>query len=507
MQDESKTKAQLIAELEQTHNRVAEIEQVEVALRESEERYRSLVESTDDAVYLLGRDMRYEFANRKYLSRLGLSLAELIGQEYGKLHPWDKGEELAKKVDQVIKSGKPMTYEYLSHRDGRYFLRTLSPVIGEKPGEIRVITITSKDITERKKAEEKIQEQYQFLEHILDSLTHPFCVLNVQNYSIIKANYAAGIGSGDMGEKCYALTHYREEPCDDPDHPCPLKEVKRTKKPVVMEHIHYDKDGDARTFEVHGFPLFDIDGNVIQMIEYNLDITERRKAEEDLKRSHDQLRGLAVHVEDLREAERVRIAREIHDDLGQALLALNTDISWVKKKLPADQVVLLEKMKAILASINDTIQSVRRISRDLRPAMLESLGLLSSIEWYVNDLKKRTGLTCKLAFRPETLELDEKLSVTLFRIVQEALTNVVRHANTTQADVKLEEMAGQITLVIQDNGKGITNTQIKAPGSLGLIGMRERVYPWGGEVHIEGHRGKGTTITVFIPGADKGGMA
>ena len=130
--------------------------QAEEALRDNEERYRSLVESTDDAVYLIGRDMRYEFANRKYLSRLGLSSAELIGQEYGRFHPSDTSEEFVKKIDQVFRSGKPMIYEHLSHRDNKYFLRTLSPVTGEKPGEIRAITVTSKDITERKQAEEAL---------------------------------------------------------------------------------------------------------------------------------------------------------------------------------------------------------------------------------------------------------------------------------------------------------------------------------------------------------------
>ncbi len=159
MNDQHRIKAQLNDELEQTRTRVAELERVEAALRKSEERYRSLVESTDDSVYLLGRDMRYEFANRKYLSRLGLSLAELIRQEYGKLHPSDASEEVAKKVDQVIKSGEPMVYEHLSHRDDRYFLRTLSPVIGEKPGKIRAITVTSKDITERKRTEEALKQR------------------------------------------------------------------------------------------------------------------------------------------------------------------------------------------------------------------------------------------------------------------------------------------------------------------------------------------------------------
>ena len=237
------------------------------------------------------------------------------------------------------------------------------------------------------------------------------------------------------------------------------------------------------------------------------DITQRKQALNDLKESHDRLRSLAARIEELREAERLRIARDIHDDLGQALLTLNADISWVKTKMPANQVELLEKVDAILASIKAMVESIRRISRDLRPSMLGRLGLSASIEWFMKDLQSRTGLDCTLSLPPDTLELDEKLAIALFRVIQETLANVVRHADATWAEVKLEEKGGQIMLVIRDNGKGITKAQIEASDSFGLIGMRERVFPWGGELHIEGHRGIGTTMTVIIPDMGKRGAA
>ena len=186
---------------------------------------------------------------------------------------------------------------------------------------------------------------------------------------------------------------------------------------------------------------------------------------------------------------------------------MNADISWVKKKLPADQVVLQEKVDAILSSIGSAVASVRRISRNLRPPMLESLGLVASIEWFVKDLESHTGIGFTLSVPPDTLRLDEKLAITLFRIIQEALANVVRHAGATWAEVKLEEKGGQIRLVIQDNGKGITKAQIEAPDSLGLMGMRERVYSWGGEVHVKGQLGKGTTVSVIIPDIEFKGAA
>jgi PAS domain S-box-containing protein len=229
------------------------------------------------------------------------------------------------------------------------------------------------------------------------------------------------------------------------------------------------------------------------------EITERKKAEEELKRSHKQLHDLSVHLQSIREEERGNIAREIHDELGQVLTALKMDVSWLEGKLSPDQTSLLEKTKSILKMIDATIQTVKKICTELRPAMLDHLGLTAAIEWQVKEFETRTGIKCTISLEPEEIILDRDLSTAVFRILQEMLTNVARHAKATKVDVSLEDRAGKVVLSVRDNGKGLTKEQIASSESFGLIGMKERAHHFRGEIKISSIRRKGTTITLSIP--------
>jgi len=227
--------------------------------------------------------------------------------------------------------------------------------------------------------------------------------------------------------------------------------------------------------------------------------TSHRRTEEELKNSHEQLRNLSIHLQSVREEERTRIAREIHDQLGQALTALKIDFSWLNNRLPKNQKSLLEKIESMSKLVDMTIQMVRRISSELRPGILDDLGLAAAIEWQAEEFQDRTGIKCEIALEPEDIILDQDCSTTIFRIFQEAITNVVRHANATEVKISLEKEAGKLMLEVKDNGKGITEEQISDPKSFGLIGIRERAHFWGGEVVISGVRDKGPTVTVSIP--------
>jgi signal transduction histidine kinase len=229
------------------------------------------------------------------------------------------------------------------------------------------------------------------------------------------------------------------------------------------------------------------------------DITERKKAEEQLRRSEEQLRNLADHLQSVREEERTTIAREVHDDLGQTLTALKMDISWLGKKLPKDQETLLEKTKAMRKLTDMTIKTVKRISTELRPGLLDDLGLVAAIEWQAEEFQNRTGIRCELAVDPEEIILDRDRSTAIFRIFQETLTNVARHAKATRVTASLKEKDDKLELRVRDNGSGITKEQISDSKSFGLMGIRERVHPWGGEMKISGRPGKGTTVVVSIP--------
>lgn len=224
------------------------------------------------------------------------------------------------------------------------------------------------------------------------------------------------------------------------------------------------------------------------------------KQVEGLRDSRQQLRALAAYLQSARENERSLIAREIHDELGSMLTGLKIDLSWLAGRLPVDQMPLLEKSRAMSKLVSSIIQSVRRISTDLRPAMLDDLGLVAAIEWQTQEFQRRTGICTRFT---STLlrngKLDRELDTAVFRILQETLTNVARHANATRVNITLKEKTGGIILTVRDNGKGITQRQIFHRTSLGILGMRERALLLGGEIIIVGLPGKGTTVAVDIP--------
>jgi len=234
------------------------------------------------------------------------------------------------------------------------------------------------------------------------------------------------------------------------------------------------------------------------------DITEHKKAEEEIKSSQLQLRNLTAHLQSIREEERTLIAREMHDELGQALTAMKMDLSWLDKRLPKDQRSLLEKTKSMSKLADATLQTVKRISTELRPGLLDDLGLPAAIEWQAEEFQTRTGIKCAITTDPEDIILDKDRSTAIFRIFQETLTNVARHAKATRIKVSLKEKAGKIELKVRDNGKGITEEQISNPKSFGLIGIKERAYYLDGKVVIKGLQDKGTTITIRIPLPKKG---
>ncbi len=225
------------------------------------------------------------------------------------------------------------------------------------------------------------------------------------------------------------------------------------------------------------------------------ELAKRRQAEEAL-------RNLARRLESIRERDGTRIARKVHDELGQMLTALKMDVAWLSKRLPEDDEKSLQKVRAMSESISTAIRSVQRISAELRPGVLDDLGLAAALEWQSQEFQERTDIACRLAVGLDdeaALGLDPDLTTALFRIVQESLTNIARHAQATAVQISLARRDNQLRLVIRDNGKGITPAQVSDPKSLGLIGMRERLHPWQGELIIEGYPGAGTTLTVTVP--------
>jgi PAS domain S-box-containing protein len=233
------------------------------------------------------------------------------------------------------------------------------------------------------------------------------------------------------------------------------------------------------------------------------DISERKRAEEQLRQANEQLRALTARNETIRERERTAVAREIHDVLAQELTCLKIDLVWVARKAaqPIDESgreLLLARTKDAIAQTDAAIVTVQRIATQLRPVILDSLGLPAAIEWQVEDFGRRSGLACHARSPHGDSRLSRECATAVFRILQESLTNIARHAGATQADVDFLETAECATLVVADNGRGITPAQIESAHSIGLAGMRERAQAFGGTVKIDGATGAGTTVRVRI---------
>ena len=227
-------------------------------------------------------------------------------------------------------------------------------------------------------------------------------------------------------------------------------------------------------------------------------VLERKRALDQSQTSQEQLRNLYHRLQEVREEERTRTAREVHDHLSQLLTTIKLELSLLDKKLTHSNPGIKESTQQLLDMSDDAIQSVQRIAMDLRPPILDDLGLSEAIEWQVKEFKGRTGIHCQFHNQMNGIELDLERSTTLFRIFQETLTNIVRHSQATKVGVRLYTSEKNISLQVEDNGCGITADQIQNLRSLGLLGMRERAMVWGGNIQISGAPKGGTTVTINI---------
>lgn len=228
-------------------------------------------------------------------------------------------------------------------------------------------------------------------------------------------------------------------------------------------------------------------------------IREKEKAEAELQRSYRQLRKLASHLQDIREEERAAVAREVHDELGQQLTAIKLDISWLMLKLPDEAVDVRKKMAEIEELASQSLKTVKRIVTELHPAILDKLGIIEAIKWQSREFENRTGIKIKLNLTEEEIQLGHKAALALFRIYQESLTNIARHAEAKNVSASLQKWNNELFLIITDDGKGFDISDVEKKQSLGLLGMRERTDMIGGKYEIASEISKGTKVLVVVP--------
>ena len=229
------------------------------------------------------------------------------------------------------------------------------------------------------------------------------------------------------------------------------------------------------------------------------EIVERNQVEKQLRISNEKLKGLFIRLHSVREEERSRIAREVHDNLGQMLTTLKLELSLLEDGFSPDQESLKEDVQSLLNLIDVTISTMRRIAGELRPASLDVFGLSVTLQWYAEEFQSRTGIRCELDLNADDSVLSKNGSTEIFRVFQEAMTNVTRHANATRVNISFKDENGHLALKIKDNGKGIAERQIADMKSIGLVGMRERAYILRGTLDISGSPGGGTTVVLTVP--------
>jgi PAS domain S-box-containing protein len=266
-----------------------------------------------------------------------------------------------------------------------------------------------------------------------------------------------------------------------------------------LEREFVRKDGTTFPASLNVFVELDTNGELLRTKTIGRDMTERKRVEMELRRSREELRNLSAHIQSAREEERGHIAREIHDELGQTLSKLKLDIAWLKKRLSKDQGALTDKADKMSGLVDSTIRTVQRISSELRPGVLDYLGLPAAIEWQAKEFRERTGTRCTIEISPEVVVEDQNIAIAVFRIFQETLTNIMRHAKASRVSVALKQEAKTLLLEVQDNGQGIPEEKIFKHTSFGLMGMRERARFLNGRVRITGVPGTGTTVAVRIP--------
>lgn len=482
---------------------ITERRAAEAALRRSEEQLRLLVEGIKDhAVFMLDAGGRIVSWNAGGQRVLGYREEEILGRHFSCLYSSDDvlGGVPERHLREAEATGQTQDEGWRVRKEGARFWAEAVIFAIRGDGELRGFACVVRDVTARKQTSEAVRATQQWLQHLLSS--SPAVIYSSQAGGDYRTHFVSENVIAQLG---YHPWEFLKDPrfWQSLIHPDDIARVigERLKETghQVLEYRVRHRSGCYRWLRDELRLVRDAEGVPVEIVGCWIDITERKEAEEQLERSLEQLRALSARLQSVREEERTRIAREIHDELGQAMTGLKMDLAWLARQLPTDAPSLRQKVASMSHLVDETIQVVRRISTELRPGVLDDLGLLAALEWQAQDFQTRTGIRCRLVTTVEELELDADRSTALFRIFQETLTNVARHAQATEVTVRLDVCEDHLILEVKDNGVGISSQALADSHSLGLLGMRERALLFGGSVEVRGEPERGTTVTVRIP--------
>jgi PAS domain S-box-containing protein len=419
------------------------------------------------------------------------------------VHPTDR-PTILEAVQRAITNLRPFDTEFRIVWPGGEIrhIKAFARVIADEHGFPARMTGINYDITERKRAEEDLRSSEERFAKAFHASPEPISIYRHRDGTLLEVNERWVSTYGHAREEAIGRTSV-ELNLVAPEARLKLRHLLEKKGSVREYEIDIrDKQGDIRNVSLSAEHILIRDEPCD--IYLHRDITEYKRAEAQLIATTEQLRALTASVNMAREAEGIRIAREIHDELGSALTGLRWDLEdidrIVSESEPKNRLQTgRAKIAAMLRLTDTTIGVVRRISSELRPTVLDDLGLREAIEWHAQQFQAQRGITCTCESETESIRLDSRESTAVFRIFQEALTNILRHAQATRVDILMREEDGEFTLTIADNGTGIKEEQKTGLHSLGILGMRERAHLVGGQIELTGIEGKGTVLTVRIP--------
>ncbi|MDQ3742814.1 MAG: PAS domain S-box protein [Acidobacteriota bacterium] len=489
---------------------ITERKQAEEALRESRQLLRLVLATLPVGVIVTdqaGDIVLTNAAAKRIWGNIITSGRQRWAQSRGFWH--DSGERVAPTAwasVRALSEGQTRLNELIdieSYDAQRKTIENSAAPVRNAEGLIVGAVIVNKDVTERVRAEEALRRSEESFRKAFEASPAPGVIirsldrqyLNVNDAFVRTFGYTAEEAIGKSSAELGIWPGNREREAF-------WQKLWEKKSIKGYETRIHNKSGEMMDVLLYAEAI-EMSGEQCFMASI-IDITERKQAEEELKASSAQLRALSESLRKAKEEEGIRIARELHDELGAALTSLKWSLTRLREDCSGGANAggggdTQSKIGEMVSLVNATINTVRRISSELRPGVLEDLGLIPAIEWHAHQAQANTGIVCRFESQVENVGLSRERATTVFRIFQEAMTNVLRHAGATRVNILVEEDDDEFVLEVSDNGRGITDSEKLGTSALGLLGMRERAHSVGGRVEINGTPGKGTTLIVRVP--------
>ena len=479
---------------------ITEQKLAEEKLRTSETEYRSLFENSIMGISQVKPDGTFIRINKAYAEMYGYPDVATMMKRHSSSSELYSNPEDRKRVFEILDRSDympPTEFELIRSNGEKFWALVAAKPVKDNTGKLLYLQAEHFDITSRKNLENEMYTASLYARNLIEASPDSLVTINSDGkITDVNSSTEKTTGLTRMELIGTDFSNYFTDPAKAREgYKTVFLKGKVTDFPLTLRHT------SSRTIDVlYNATLFRNEfGEVQGVFAAARDVTERKKMEEELRKSQELLEKLNQHMVDIIETERKQISLNLHDNLGQKLTAINLDIEWLKSRIGVQSTIVREKIKDMSQMIKETIENIREISSLLRPAILFDLGLVAAIKYQLNTFEKQSGIKCHFYYEPEKKLPNDRISLIIYRIVQESLTNIARHSGATEMATKLVILNTKVEVIITDNGIGISRESVNSLESMGIAGMKERVKLVNGKITLRGYKGSGTRIKVIIP--------